>query len=218
VRVLVWNLFHGRAVPPAGRALLGEFATVLRSWDWDVALLQEVPPWWPPALALAGEAEQRSARTSRNLGLPVRRFIAERWPDAIKSNGGGANAILVRHQAITGHRVRRLRWLPERRLVHGVRLADGTWVANLHAQVGSERRARADSSAASAAARGWADGAPLVLGGDFNTREPDLSELSHAGGRGVDHVFVDGLAPIGVTTVLDRGPLSDHAPLLVTLA
>src|SRR6476619_5352699 len=96
MRVLVWNLFDGRAVPPAGRGLLAEFATALRGWDWDLALLQEVPAWWPPALALAGGADQRSARTSRNLGLSVRRFAAERWPDVIKSNGGGANAILVR--------------------------------------------------------------------------------------------------------------------------
>ena len=48
MRVLTWNLFHGRAVPPAGRDLRGEFAAALAGWDWDVALLQEVPPWWPP--------------------------------------------------------------------------------------------------------------------------------------------------------------------------
>ena len=47
VRVLTWNLFHGRAVPPAGRELFDEFATALAGWEWDVALLQEVPPWWP---------------------------------------------------------------------------------------------------------------------------------------------------------------------------
>ena len=53
MRVLTWNLFHGRAVPPAGRDLAREFAAALAAWEWDVALLQEVPPWWPPALGRA---------------------------------------------------------------------------------------------------------------------------------------------------------------------
>lgn len=217
VRVLVWNLFHGRARPAAGRPLLGEFATALRGWEWDVALLQEVPPWWPAPMALAAGAGQRSELTSRNIGLPLRRFVAERWPDAIKSNGGGANAILVRTEPIVAARARRLRWLPERRVVHAVRLASGTWVANLHAQAGSESRAQADTAAAAAAALGWADDAPLVLGGDFNTRVPRVAGLAYVGGHGVDHVLARGLKGTTATAVLDRGALSDHAPLLVTV-
>ena len=42
----------------------------------------------------------RSVLTSRNLGLPLRRAIASRNPDLLKSNGGGANAILVRGEPI----------------------------------------------------------------------------------------------------------------------
>lgn len=217
MRVLTWNLFHGRAVPPAGRSLLGEFATALRGWEWDLALLQEVPPWWPPALALACGAEQRSARTSRNLWLPVRRFVAERWPDVIKSNGGGANAILVRTQTIAEHRVRRLRLLPERRVVHAVRLGDGTWVANLHAQVHSEQRAQADVATAAEAVLGWAGASPVVLGGDCNTRAPRAPRLVHAGGHGVDHVLARGLVATAPAAVLGRGGLSDHAPVVVEL-
>ena len=58
LRVLTWNLFHGRSVP--GRAgLFDEFAAALASWEWDVALLQEVPPWWPRRLAAAPEAASR---------------------------------------------------------------------------------------------------------------------------------------------------------------
>ena len=72
MRVLTWNLFHGRAQPPAGRDLQREFAAALAGWDWDVALLQEVPPWWAPALAEACDAEQRTALTSRN-ALPALR-------------------------------------------------------------------------------------------------------------------------------------------------
>src|ERR1700704_6445664 len=104
MEVLTWNLFHGRAVPPAGRDLMPEFASALAGWDWDVALLQEVPPWWPAELARACGAQARSALTSRNALGALRRTLARRWPDVLKSGGGGANAILVRGMTIIDHR------------------------------------------------------------------------------------------------------------------
>lgn len=164
MRVLVWNLFHGRADPPAGRPLLREFADALAGWEWDVALLQEVPPWWPPLLAGRCGADWRSARTSRNQLLSLRRAIASREPDRLKSNGGGANAILVRAPwSITAHGRRRLRIRPERRVMHAVRIAalrddgfsdrgpfdsgrdpllasaafDDAWFGNVHTQLGN---------------------------------------------------------------------------------
>ena len=130
--ILTWNLFHGRALPPARAALLSEFAAKLSGWEWDVALLQEVPPWWPDELARAAGAEQRTAMTSRNSLLALRRAIAERNPELIKSNGGGCNAILSR-APIADHASLRLRAWPERRVAQLARLADGTGVANLHA-------------------------------------------------------------------------------------
>jgi len=130
--VLTWNLFHGRSAPETPRSLFDEFATTLAGWEWDVALLQEVPPWWPVQLGRATRASARMALTSRNLLGPLQRCVAERRPDLVKSWGGGANAILVRDRGIREHRVRRLRLTPERRVVHGVRLDDGTWVSNLH--------------------------------------------------------------------------------------
>ena len=57
LRVLTWNLMHGRAVPGAGRDLQAEFCDALGGWEWDVALLQEVPPWWPRTLAQRLESE-----------------------------------------------------------------------------------------------------------------------------------------------------------------
>jgi len=218
LRVLTWNLLHGRSVPPAGRELLGEFAERLARWSWDVALLQEVPPWWPAPLAAATGAEWRSVLTSRNALLALRRAIAVRWPDLIKSNGGGANAILVRRLGIEAHRVRRLSWLPERRWVHAVRLSDGLWVGNLH--TGSYAH---QGQAAAAALREWATAAPVVLGGDFNVAPLSLEGFELAGGHGVDQVFVGGgLDPAGATEVLERrradgGLLSDHAPVLVSV-
>jgi endonuclease/exonuclease/phosphatase family metal-dependent hydrolase len=213
LRALTWNLKHGRSVPPAGRSLLEEFTAALSGWAWDVALLQEVPPWWPALLAQRVDADQRFVLTSRNFGLPVRRAIARRWPDAIKSNGGGANAILVRSElGIVEHRTARICLWPERRRVHGVRLRDGAWVCNLHAG-GTLDECRL---AASIVLR-WASGAPVVLGGDFNVRSLSLEGFEYGGGQGVDHVFASGLTAVGSAAVLDRGRLSDHAPVLVSL-
>jgi endonuclease/exonuclease/phosphatase family metal-dependent hydrolase len=218
MRILTWNLFHGRAVPPAGRNLQAEFAAALAGWDWDVALLQEVPPWWPPALARACDAEARMALTSRNWLLPLRRFIAERAPDLIKSNGGGANAILVRPSAgaIADHRSVVLRRCPERRVCHAVQLAGGPWIGNLHAQVHSPQRAQADIERAATATLAGARGGPALLGGDFNVRDPVAPGFEHLGGHGVDHLLGHGLRAVGGPEIPDRGHLSDHAAVIVT--
>jgi endonuclease/exonuclease/phosphatase family metal-dependent hydrolase len=218
VRVLTWNLLHGRSVPSAGRDLTSEFAVRLDEWQWDVALLQEVPPWWPAPLSLATGSRAWRVLTSRNAMLPLRRAIATRWPDLIKSNGGGANAILVRGDA-SEQRTHRLALFPERRWLQAVRLPDGTWVGNLHASVHDAPKARREAQLARATMVGWASGAPLILGGDFNLRahELDLAGLVHAGGHDVDHVFAAGLRAAGEAAVLERGELSDHAPVLVTL-
>ncbi len=217
LRVLTWNLLHGRSVPNAGRDLLPEFGAMLAGWDWDVALLQEVPPWWPPALAELAGGESRLVLTSRNALLPLRGAIAIRWPDLIKSNGGGANAILVRRQGISDHRTHRLCVWPERRQLHAVRLESGIWVGNLHATCGNDPAARVDAERARVQMLKWAAGAPVVLGGDFNVRGLSLAELRFMGGHDVDLVFAAGLRPEGEVEVLERGALSDHAPVAVTL-
>ena len=212
----MWNLFHGRSVPGSGCELLDEFAQRLRAWDWDLALLQEVPPWWPPRLA----PEQRTALTSRNELLPLRRAIAQHRPDLIKSNGGGSNAVLSR-SPITDHRVCRLRRFPERRAMQLVRLGDGVCAVNMHLST-VERLAEQELRRAWALARDWAGNAPLVFGGDLNLRRPSVDGAKHVAASDVDHVFVRGLEPVGEPEQPDRpleaGPLlSDHAPVLVTL-
>jgi endonuclease/exonuclease/phosphatase family metal-dependent hydrolase len=220
LRVLTWNLMHGRAVPPAHRDLFDEFAEALGAWSWDVALLQEVPPWWPARLGERLGAGEERVLTSRNALLGVRRAIAVRWPDLIKSNGGGANAILVRGAAILEHRVRRLCWAPERRWVHAVRLSGAVWVGNLHATVHDDAAAVRDSEHAARAVLRWAAGEPVILGGDFNVRRLALDGFEYAGGHDVDHVFVTPAlsAGAGEARVLERGRLSDHAPVAVTVA
>ena len=215
--VLTWNLFHGRAVPPAGRDLLAEFSATLAGCEWDVALLQEVPPWWPPELGRASRASARVALTSRNLFPVLQRGLAERWPDVIKSWGGGANAILVRGASIAEHRRLTLRHRPERRVAHAVRLESGLWVGNLHAQVHSEERAQADIALAARTVAAWAARGPFVLGGDTNVRVPRAEGLVHAGGHGVDHILVRDLEVAGKARTLPRGGLSDHAPVVANI-
>jgi endonuclease/exonuclease/phosphatase (EEP) superfamily protein YafD len=211
--VLTWNLFHGRSVPGSGRQLLPEFTAALRSWDWDAALLQEVPPWWPSELGSALDADYRMVLTSRNSLLALRRAIAIRWPDLIKSNGGGCDAILVRRSAgwIAEHRALRLGVRPERRWVHGVRV-EGAWICNLHTQADLRQCELAASTVAS-----WTSSLPIVLGGDFNVRSLTLDGFAYAGGRGVDHFFVRGLEVLREAEPLEHDGLSDHAPLLVTV-
>ncbi|HEX5924325.1 MAG TPA: endonuclease/exonuclease/phosphatase family protein [Baekduia sp.] len=217
MKVLTWNLFHGRSVPDTKHALLEEFTDKISGWNWDVALLQEVPPWWPPALARAADAEQRTVLTSRNALLPVRRWIAERRPDLIKANGGGANAILVRGDRIAAHTALRLRLWPERRMLHAVHLADaGIWLANVHATANPKPLARADMVRCGETLARWAGAAPALLGGDANVPDPTVPGFSDVGGHRIDRFFIRG-APAVVTPArtLERDGLSDHAPVLI---
>ncbi len=210
---------HGRSVPPAGRDLLQEFSSRLQRWSWDVALLQEVPPWWPTILAARFGAEQRTVLTSRNALIGLRRGLARRWPDTMRSGGGGANAIIARRDRIVSDRARRLCRVPERRWAHGAQLGCGVWVVNLHATAHDRSAAIRDGRLAAAAARSWAGDGPVVLGGDFNLREPQWPELTAVAGNDVDHIFIaGGVRPAGQPEVLERGRLSDHAPVAVTVA
>jgi endonuclease/exonuclease/phosphatase family metal-dependent hydrolase len=216
VLVLTYNLFHGRSVPAAGRPLAAEFARTLAGWDWDVALLQEVPPWWPAPLGRACRASARMVLTSRNRGFAARRAVASRNPDLLAAGGGGSNAILVRGRPILEHRARALARRPERRTMHGVRVADG-WVVNLHASTHPGEQRRADLLLAAATALEWAAGAPLVFGGDLNATDPTLPGLTHVAGHHVDHVFTEGRPAATRGELLDAGALSDHRPLRVAL-
>ncbi len=240
MRVLTWNLFHGRSLPETRRSLLPEFAAALGGWDWDVALLQEVPPWWPPALARASGADwARTVLTSRNQLLGLRRAVASRRPDLLKSGGGGANAILVRSGAgvVMDHRRLVLTRRPERRVAQAValrggaaaRLGDGEelWIANLHAtQAIPVARSRADGRKAARWLRDLAGGEACILGGDLNDRSPDLPGFTVVASRSVDHVLVGrGLRGDDAGHTLRRARtidehtrrLSDHPPLRVTL-
>jgi endonuclease/exonuclease/phosphatase family metal-dependent hydrolase len=203
VRVLTWNLFHGRDHPPepdlltwrsrllrvtergaehaqVNRDLLGQFAATIAAADWDVALLQECPPRWAERLATESGADAHLVPTSRNLPYLARaQSLVAGWnPDLIASWEGGSNLTLVRTSgvgpaSITDRRSLRLAIRPERRTMAFTRIADGFCVANLHASA-ARQSAERELIDAARTAREWSQGTPLILGGDLNLR-PALS-------------------------------------------
>ena len=119
LRVLSWNVSHGRDFPPVparrrlrsllfrttlhdethvqvNQSLFEEFAAVLAASDWDVCLLQEFPPRWADRIAARCEAVAFGALTSRNWLAPLRSAVAERNPDLMGSWEGGSNLTLAR--------------------------------------------------------------------------------------------------------------------------
>jgi endonuclease/exonuclease/phosphatase family metal-dependent hydrolase len=195
IRVLSWNLYHGRDFPPdpalftwrsrlfrvternathaqVNRPLLDEFVQLIAGIEWDVALLQEAPPRWFRPLATRLAAGGSLALTSRNL-LPVcQRRLADWNPDLLASSEGGSNQLLVRGRILEVRRMMLARRPERRRMLWArVELPEGrVCVANLHASAGLPVRAGAEVEAAAAQAVSWAAGDPLVFGGDLNIR------------------------------------------------
>lgn len=196
LRLLSWNLFHGRDDPPdpklftwrsrllrvtergeryvqVNRPLLREFATALGRLEWDVALLQEAPPRWHDALLRDLGATGACALTSRNSLAWLRALAARLNPDLIASNEGGSNQTLVRGGwSIRETRAHTIAEHPERRRMLWTRLrsTDGRElaVANLHASVRSVPGSGEQVVAAAQRAVEWAGDLPLVFGGDLN--------------------------------------------------
>ena len=198
MRVLSWNLYHGRDFPPdkalftqrsrllrvternethvqVNRSLSREFGGWLAQREWDVALLQEAPPLWLRAFRRRTAAAGARVFTSRNVVPPLQRLAAVANPDLIASWEGGSNQVLVREPGrILERRRMTLTLRPERRTMLWVRveLPGGAelCVANLHASAGLPQKASAELPAAAASAVEWSAGLPLVFGGDFNLR------------------------------------------------
>jgi endonuclease/exonuclease/phosphatase family metal-dependent hydrolase len=262
--VLSWNLFHGRDFPPdpglrsrrsrflridetnathvqVNRDLTAEFATLLASAAWDVAMLQECPPRFAAPLARASGAEYHRVLTPRNeLGF-WRALLARQNPDLIASGEGGSNTTLVRVPGKLGGIAARRELAihegePERRAMAFTQTASGLCIANLHATNDQPKLAVADVLRAAAAASEWAGDAPLIFGGDLNLRpgeDPELfarlaSEFGldspTTGPKQIDHVLARGLEVVAAAVQwpaerrelsLDGKALrlSDHAPV-----
>jgi endonuclease/exonuclease/phosphatase family metal-dependent hydrolase len=196
LRVLSWNLYHGRDFPPdealftlrsrlfrvterdathvqVNRPLRDEFAHMIAGYEWDVAFLQETPPLWFRELGERTRSNGVRVLTSRNVVPPLQRLAANLNPDLIASWEGGSNQLFVRAPGrILEHRKLTLAIRPEQRRMiwTRVRLASGETVcaANLHASAGLPRKASAELFSAAEHALAWSAGDPLVFGGDTN--------------------------------------------------
>jgi endonuclease/exonuclease/phosphatase family metal-dependent hydrolase len=200
IRALTWNIFHGLDKPPdsslvtwrsrlfrvtemdathaqVNRPLRAEFAAMLASYDWDVALLQEAPPRWLPALARgAGACSAASALTARNFGAPLRGRLAELNPDLMGSWEGGSNQLLVRPPwRIVETRRLTLTRRPERRRMLWARLRGSGGatlaIANMHLTAHNSPQAGREALLAAEHAVAWAGEDPLIFGGDLNAPE-----------------------------------------------
>jgi len=198
MRVLSWNLYHGRDFPPdkalftlrsrllgvternethvqVNRSLFRDFARWLADQEWDVALLQEAPPLWFRGFTRRTGSSGARVFTSRNVVPPLQRLAAWANPDLIASWEGGSNQLLVRLPGrLVEQRRMTLTLRPERRTMVWARvdLPQGETVcfANLHASAGLPQKATAEVLAAASAAIEWSAGDPLVFGGDLNLR------------------------------------------------
>jgi endonuclease/exonuclease/phosphatase family metal-dependent hydrolase len=222
MRLLSWNLFHGRDAPPASglgtthtevnRSLHDEFLAKLAGWDWDVALLQEAPPRWFDDLQEETEAAGVRVLTSRNWLSPLRGLLAEWSPDLIRSGEGGSNVLLARPptRIVATGRLRVTLW-PERRvaLLAKLELPAGrrVVVANVHLSVPKTGRGMGEALRVAEAATRFAGGDPVVLGGDLNLRVSDhpqaFDRLSERYGLGaptgleaIDHLLVRDLEAV----------------------
>ncbi len=263
LRATTWNLFHGRDFPPdpslltwrsrllrisernathlqVNRSLLPEFAAMIAGAEWDVILLQECPPRYAASLARTCAAESHRVLTSRNRLGALRTAIALANPDLIASNEGGSNLTLVRGSTGLGRIVERREMVlrprrPERRMMAFTRTSSGLCVANLHATSNVPAYTSAELPAAAERAISWADGAPLIFGGDLNLRPAQhpqvFDELRERFGlrpptapESIDHLLSRGLeiteAPVAWPPqrreVVEGGlaiRLSDHAPV-----
>jgi endonuclease/exonuclease/phosphatase family metal-dependent hydrolase len=265
MRVLSWNLYHGRDYPPdkslftwrsrllritelgdthvqVNRLLRDEFAGWIADQEWDVAMLQEVPPLWFRRLGRGTRSNGVRVLTSRNVLPPVQRLAANVNPDLIASWEGGSNQLFVRAPGrILEHRRMTLALRPERRRMvwARIRLRGGETVcfANLHASAGLPEKATGELIAAAANAVDWSAGDPLVFGGDTNVRparDPQaFDELRERFGLGeptgphaIDHILARGLEvaerprrlPPEARELPERDGLrlrlSDHAPVV----
>jgi endonuclease/exonuclease/phosphatase (EEP) superfamily protein YafD len=199
---MTWNLFHGRDWPPEPKLqirahkgnfrrgprlgdeyeqtnwdLFDEFAALIDSVDWDVALFQEFPPSWKSRLANACRADAHRALSGRNWLQPFTSLIGRWRPDLLGAWEGGSDTTLVRGAAGEVAERRRivLTRRPELRVMALTRLEAGPCVANLHVSTkpSSAERELLDGAQRAIA---FAGSEPLIFGGDFNVR-PKASKV-----------------------------------------
>ena len=207
-----WNLFHGNTQPPQRRAFLKQMVQLVTQDAPDVVCLQEVPLW------ALGFLEHWSGM--RHVGAVARRprIPLGRWPTELHHGlfrsaftGEGGAILAARHYELSDERTAVVSSEGLRRIVHGVRLDGGIYVANAHIS--------GDHAQLLRVAEFLLDEPRVIVGGDFNLRGEGLPGFSTPLPSSIDQILVRGL-PGGTAyrwpedrRRVQRRLLSDHAPV-----
>ena len=213
--VRTWNLFHGNAAPPERHAFLREMIEVVTTDGPDVVCLQEVPVWAVTKLAdwSGMQATAAVARRPRLVSAALGRWVTALHHGVLRSAlTGEADAILVKRGLELGDpREAAVSAGGLRRIVHGVRIDDGLFVANFHIGADEEQLRRVVA---------FVEGEErAVLAGDANLPSAAAPSFSPPLLGSIDQVLVRGLpstAPVAWPEDRRRVGgrlLSDHAPV-----
>ena len=184
--VRTWNLFHGNTHPPQRRAFLREMVQLITADAPDVVCLQEVPLWAMSFL------EQWSGM--RNVGAVARRprIPLGRWPTELHHGllrsaltGEGSAILAARRYRLSDARTAVVSTTGLRRIVHGVRLDGGIYVANLHITADHEQLRRVEEF--------LVDEPRVILAGDLNLPGEGLPGFSTPLPGSIDQILVRGL-------------------------
>jgi endonuclease/exonuclease/phosphatase family metal-dependent hydrolase len=211
VLVRTWNLFHGNAHPPQRRGYLREMVQLVTRDGPDVVCLQELPVWALSHLERWSGMRRASAVARRR--RPLGRWVTELHHGLLRSAlTGEADAILLaRRFRLSDERHAVVSTEGLRRIVHGVRIDGGVYVANVHITGDEDQLARVAE---------FVDGEPqAIVAGDLNLRGAGLPGFSPPLPDRIDQVLVRGL-PCGPPSAwpedkrrLGGTLLSDHAPV-----
>jgi endonuclease/exonuclease/phosphatase family metal-dependent hydrolase len=210
--VRTWNLFHGNTQPPQRRAFLRQMVQLVTHDEPDVVCLQEIPVWAVRMLE-HWSGMRRVSAIARRPRTPLGRWPTELNHGLFRSAlTGEADAILAaRRYRLSDARSAVVSDAGLRRVVHGVRLDDGIFVANAHIT--------ADHVQLQRVAEFVVDEPRVIVAGDFNLPGEGLPGFSTPLPGSIDQILVRGLpadAPFAWPEDrrrYQRRLLSDHAPV-----
>jgi endonuclease/exonuclease/phosphatase family metal-dependent hydrolase len=226
--VRTWNLFHGNTVPPGRRAFLREMVELITADRPGVVCLQEIPLWALPHLASWSgmQAVSAVAREPRVGSARLGGLLTDLHHGLLRSAlTGEADAILVApHFEVSHERELIVNTDGIRRLMHGLRLDGGVFVANFHTTGDDQFRMVADIVQSQA-------GEEAIVAGDANLRPGDGKTYGLLRRRGFSEPLAGSIDQILVRGVPSTPPvawpeerrrvggrvLSDHAPVELTV-
>ena len=210
--VRTWNLFHGNTHPPQRRAFLRDMVELATRDDPDVLCLQEIPLWALPMLERWSRMQQVSV-VARPPRVPFGRRLTDLHHGLLRSalTGEGDAILVARRYLLSEERHAVVGEIGLRRVVHGVRLDGGVYVANAHISADHRQLERVFEFVV--------DEPRVVVAGDFNLPGEGLPGFSPPLPDSIDQVLARGLAaehPVRWPEErrrVDGRLLSDHAPV-----